>query len=150
MTAGLVLAVTAALLGPAGPSTASDTNHDIETGQSARLNLGATDLSEKRTVSTFAPGVTLTKISRGGTDSSLFWTDEVAIPSASTDPDAPAPALSSQADGQRVAHKLKAAGVDSRVEHGLIRNCGAKSDLPTELPQQDVTGTNPDELVTVA
>lgn len=30
---------------------------------------------------------------------------------------------------------------------GLIRNCGEKGDQPTALPQQDVTCTNPNELV---
>jgi hypothetical protein len=118
LTGGLVLAVCSALLGPAGPSQASDgQNGDSGADQGARLSLGATDLAEKRTVSTLAPGVTLTKISRGAADSSLFWTAEVAIPSDSPDPDAPASALSSQSGAQRIADKLRAAGVDARVEH---------------------------------
>jgi exopolysaccharide biosynthesis protein len=118
LTGGLVLAVCSALLGPAGPSQASDgQNGGSGADQGARLSLGATDLPEKRTVSTLAPGVTLTKISRGAADSSLFWTAEVAIPSDSPDPDAPASALSSQSGAQRIADKLRAAGVDARVEH---------------------------------
>lgn len=36
-------------------------------------------------------------------------------------------------------------GVDRSV--GRIRDCGAPGDLPTERPQQDVTCTNPDEIV---
>lgn len=118
LTGGLVLAVCAALLGPAGPSQASQgQNGDSGEDQGARLSLGATDLPEKRTVSALAPGVTLTKISRGAADSSLFWTAEVAIPSDSPDPDAPASALSSQTGAQHIADKLRAAGVDARVEH---------------------------------
>ncbi|MGM7778450.1 phosphodiester glycosidase family protein [Arthrobacter sp. KNU-44] len=118
VTGGLVLAVFSALLSPVGPTHADDVRTvGKSTDQGAHLNLGAADLPEKRTVTTLAPGVTLTKISRGGADSSLFWTAEVAIPSDSPDPDAPASALSSQATAQRTADKLKAAGVDARVEH---------------------------------
>ena len=118
LTGGLVLAVCSALLSPVGPTHADDrqkSHHGANHG--AHLNLGPADLPENRTVTTLAPGVTLTKISRGGTDPSLFWTAEVAIPSDSPDPDAPASALSSQAAAQRIADKLKAAGVDARVEH---------------------------------
>lgn len=118
LTCGLVLAVCAALLSPAGPSHADGSEKNgpgTDTG--AHLDLGAADLPEKRTVSTLAPGVTLTKISHGGPDASLFWTAEVAIPSDSPDPDAPASALSSQASAQHTVDKLKAAGVGARVEH---------------------------------
>jgi exopolysaccharide biosynthesis protein len=80
------------------------------------LNLGAPDLPESRTQKELAPGVTLTTIHRGGTDSSLFWTAEVAIPSTSPDPDAPSSALSDQATAQAVAAKLQAGGVVARVE----------------------------------
>ncbi|MDN4642644.1 phosphodiester glycosidase family protein [Arthrobacter sp. PsM3] len=117
LTGGLILAVCSAFLSP-GPTQADDGQRsDNGPGQPVHLNLGATDLPENRTVTTLAPGVTLTKISRGGADSALFWTAEVAIPSDSPDPDAPASALSSQAKAQATADKLKAAGVDARVEH---------------------------------
>lgn len=118
LTGGIVLTVFSALLSPVGPTHADPVKtHDDGADQAAHLNLGAADLPENRTVTTLAPGVTLTKISRGGADSSLFWTAEVAIPSDSPDPDAPKSALSSQATAQRTADKLKAAGVDARVEH---------------------------------
>ncbi|MDQ0028445.1 phosphodiester glycosidase family protein [Arthrobacter bambusae] len=118
LTGGLVLAVVSALLGPVGPGHADDgRKSDNSTDQSAHLTLGAADLPESRTVTSLAPGVTLTKIKRGGADTSLFWTAEVAIPSDSPDPDAPTSALSSKDSAQRTADKLKAAGVDARVEH---------------------------------
>ncbi|SDK53813.1 Sporulation related domain-containing protein [Arthrobacter sp. ov407] len=118
LTGGLVLAVCSALLSPVGPAHADDSQTgDAGANQGAHLNLGPADLPENRTVTTLAPGVTLTKISRGGADPSLFWTAEVAIPSESPDPDAPASALSSQATAQHIADKLGAAGVDARVEH---------------------------------
>ncbi|MCX2748847.1 phosphodiester glycosidase family protein [Arthrobacter sp. MI7-26] len=117
LTGGLVLAVISAILSPVGPTHADDGQiSEHGTDRNTHLNLGAADLPENRTVTTLAPGVTLTKISRGGADSSLFWTAEVAIPSDSPDPDAPASALSSQATAQRTADKLKAAGVDARIE----------------------------------
>ena len=55
------------------------------------LDLGPTNLTETRVVSTLARGVTLTKISRGASDPALVWTLEVLIgPAAgSPDPDAP-------------------------------------------------------------
>jgi exopolysaccharide biosynthesis protein len=118
LAGGLVLAVCSAILNPVGPARADgNQSSDNGAGQSAHLNLGAADLPENRTVTTLAPGVTLTKITRGAADPSLFWTAEVAIPSDSPDPDAPASALSSQATAQRTADQLKAAGVDARVEH---------------------------------
>ncbi len=118
LTGGLVVAVVSALLSPVGPARADDgrIGHN-GMDQGSHLNLGAADLTESRTVTTLAPGVTLTKISRGGADSSLFWTAEVALPSDSPDPDAPTSALSSQDTAQRTADKLKAAGIDARVEH---------------------------------
>jgi hypothetical protein len=110
----MAIAVSSALLGPVAPTQADATTPAATA--SARLNLGAPDLPETRTEQVLAPGVTLTAIHRGAQDSSLFWTAEVAIPSDSPDPDAPSSALSSQVDAQKVAAKLKAAGVDSRVE----------------------------------
>ncbi|MCZ2404957.1 hypothetical protein IV498_17765 [Paenarthrobacter sp. Z7-10] len=69
----------------------------------ATLNLGAPDLVETRTSTALTAGVTLTKISRGSTDSSLFWTAEISIPADSPDPDAPSTALSTPADAQIMA-----------------------------------------------
>lgn len=112
--AGLTVAVSFALLGPVGPTEAAGTSGPVVAP--AHLNLGAPDLAETRTETTLAPGVTLTKIHRGGTDSSLFWTAEVGIPSSSPDPDAPSSALSSEANADAVAAKLDAAGIDARVE----------------------------------
>lgn len=66
MSGGLVLAVCSALIGPVGPSSADNNAGDDVTGnQPIHLNLGAADLPEQRTASTLAPGVTLTRISRG-------------------------------------------------------------------------------------
>lgn len=118
LTGGLLLAFCAALLGPVGPTQADEGQRGPEDqDRPVNLNLGAGDLPEHRTTRALAPGVTLTKISRGGADSSLFWTAEVAIPSDSPDPDAPASALSSQVKAQAIADKLKTAGVEARVEH---------------------------------
>lgn len=121
VTGGLILAVVAALVSPAGPSQADDgrngpADSPASTTPGSHLNLGASDLPEQRTISTLAPGVSLTKIRRGGADAALFWTAEVALPSDSPDPDAPASALSSQAKAQETADKLTAAGIEARVE----------------------------------
>ncbi|GAB4098528.1 phosphodiester glycosidase family protein [Sinomonas halotolerans] len=87
------------------------------TAQAGRLALGAEDLPETRTVTQLAPGVTRTSITRGAPSASLFWTAEVAVPSDSPDPDAPASAISSREGAERTAERLRAAGVDARVEH---------------------------------
>jgi hypothetical protein len=67
LTGGLVLAVCSALLSPVGP-THADGSQRGGTGeaQGAHLDLGPADLPENRTVSALAPGVSRTKISRGG------------------------------------------------------------------------------------
>jgi phosphodiester glycosidase/sporulation related protein len=80
------------------------------------LPLGPDNLSETRDTRTLQPGVTLTTIVRGQTDPNAGWTVEVAIPSSSPDPDAPATAISDQAAAQKSADKLRAAGLDPRVE----------------------------------
>ncbi|GAB2555929.1 phosphodiester glycosidase family protein [Kribbella endophytica] len=85
-------------------------------GPSARLPLGPADLPESRVSSTLLPGVTLTEITRGQAGAGSFWTVEVAIPSSSPDPDAPATALSDKAGADAASAKLKAAGLDARVE----------------------------------
>ena len=110
-----------AFLAPAGAATAAaGTAHQaaaVAPDPSAKLDLGAPGLPESRTVTTLAPGLTRTSITRGTPNQDFFWTAEVAVPSTSPDPDAPASALSTQAQAQEVADKLIAAGVVARVEH---------------------------------
>jgi hypothetical protein len=60
--------------------------------------------------------VTLTTIVRGQVDPKSVWTVEVAIPSSSPDPDAPATAISDRATADVAAGKLRAAGLEPRVE----------------------------------
>jgi exopolysaccharide biosynthesis protein len=110
----------ACLVAPAGPSTAAPTAPAQVTAApvaSGSLDLGAADLPEHRTVTTLAPGLTRTSITRGTPNPGLPWTAEVAIPSASPDPDAPASALSTEAQARSVASKLQGAGIPARVEH---------------------------------
>ena len=103
---------------PAGASSAAPhTPAQDQQAAAAHLDLGSPDQPESRDVTTLAPGLTRTTITRGTPNQDFFWTAEVAVPSTSPDPDAPASALSSQARAQMVADKLKASGVDSRVEH---------------------------------
>ncbi|HEU4426059.1 MAG TPA: phosphodiester glycosidase family protein [Pilimelia sp.] len=82
------------------------------------LPLGPAGLEESRSTRTVQPGVTLTRIVRGHTDPSAVWTVEVAIPSGpgSPDPDAPPAAISDEADARATADRLRAAGLDPRVE----------------------------------
>ncbi|ONI68246.1 sporulation domain-containing protein [Kribbella sp. ALI-6-A] len=82
----------------------------------AGLPLGPANLAETRQTSTLQAGVTLTTITRGQTGPGSTWTVEVAIPSSSPDPDAPATALSDKAGADAAAAKLKAAGLEPRVE----------------------------------
>ncbi|VXB82648.1 phosphodiester glycosidase family protein [Arthrobacter sp. 8AJ] len=108
-------------LTPAGPSTAAPTapapDQKAAAPSSTHLDLGAKDLPETRNVTTLAPGLTRTTITRGTPNQDFFWTAEVAVPSTSPDPDAPASALSTQSQAQMVADKLNAAGLTARVEH---------------------------------
>ncbi|MDJ0460032.1 phosphodiester glycosidase family protein [Arthrobacter sp. NQ7] len=108
-----------AFLTPAGASTAAPAAPDQQNAapSSAHLDLGAQDLPETRNVTTLAPGLTRTTITRGAPTQDFFWTAEVAVPSTSPDPDAPASALSTQAQAQMVADKLTATGLTARVEH---------------------------------
>lgn len=118
--AAVTLGLPAALLTPTGVSfaDASAPVSQVDGQQEGRkLELGAPDLPETRTVTTLAPGLTRTSITRGAPDASVFWTAEVAIPSTSHDPDAPASALSDVATAQEVALKLRDAGVQAGVEH---------------------------------
>lgn len=118
--AALALGLPAAFLTPAGPSAAAPSlpaTPGAAAGRTETLQLGAPDLPEARTVTELAPGLTRTSIIRGAEDPSLVWTAEVAIPSASPDPDAPASALSDESHARAVAGKLQAAGIEARVEH---------------------------------
>ncbi|MFJ6026600.1 phosphodiester glycosidase family protein [Pseudarthrobacter sp. NPDC092424] len=115
----LAVSLPFAFITPAGPSTAAPTVPTSDQGNGApallsQLNLGAHDLPETRNVTTLAPGLTRTTITRGTPNQDFFWTAEVAIPA--TTPDATASALSTEAQAQAVADKLSAAGVPARVE----------------------------------
>jgi hypothetical protein len=99
------------------PSSATSTRTGSTT--SARhLDLGPRDLPETRTTTTVQPGVTLTSITRGGTDASLFWTLEalIAATPGSPDPDAPPRVLTDRASAQAQAERLRAKGFQPRVE----------------------------------
>lgn len=117
----LAVTLPVAFLAPAGASSAAPgTAHQaaaVAPDPSAKLDLGAPGQPESRTVTTLAPGLTRTSITRGTPNQDFSWTAEVAVPSTSPDPDAPASALSTQSQAQEVADKLNAAGVVARVEH---------------------------------
>jgi exopolysaccharide biosynthesis protein len=118
----LAVSLPIGFLAPAGASIAAPTapapdQQNAAPAPTAPLDLGAADLPETRTVTALAPGLTRTTITRGTPNQDFFWTAEVAVPSASPDPDAPASALSTQAQAQLVADKLNAAGLSARVEH---------------------------------
>lgn len=117
----LAVSLPFAFLTPAGASTAAPTaparDQQTAASQPSHLDLGAQDLPETRNVTTLAPGLTQTTITRGAPNQDFFWTAEVAVPSISPDPDAPASALSTQAQAQKVADKLTAANLTARVEH---------------------------------
>jgi len=116
----LAVSLPVAFLAPAGASTAAPATTADQTAmpvQADHLDLGAPDQPETRNVTTLAPGLTRTTITRGTPNQDFFWTAEVAVPSTSPDPDAPASALSTQAQAQMVADKLNAAGITARVEH---------------------------------
>jgi exopolysaccharide biosynthesis protein len=116
----LAIGLPAAFLAPAGVSTAAPgvpAEQAVTPAPSTHLDLGAADLPESRTVTSLAPGLTRTAITRGTPNQDFFWTAEVAVPSTSPDPDAPGSALSAQAPAQMVADQLTAAGIPARVEH---------------------------------
>jgi hypothetical protein len=108
--AGLALVAPPAVATPPAPRSVA--------ALSRALPLGPAGLEESRTTRTLQPGITLTRIVRGHTDPSAVWTVEVAIPSGpgSPDPDAPPAAISDEADARATADKLRAAGLDPRVE----------------------------------
>ena len=120
------LAVPVALLAVAGsavvlttPGAAVDSGAPaVDSSHRRGLPLGPADLPETRTTRSLAPGVTLTTIHRGTPDPQATWTVEIAIPSGagSPDPDAPATALKDEAAATATADRLRAAGLDARVE----------------------------------
>ena len=124
MTAGLALIAPQAAAGsprlPLGTAGLASPRPALGTAGlvSRRLPLGPAGLEETRTTRTLQPGVTLTRIVRGHTDPNAFWTVEVAIPSGpgSPDPDAPPAVIRDEADARATADRLRAAGLDARVE----------------------------------
>lgn len=104
------------LAAPASGSLPSADEQAAVTG--GRLDLGPADLPETRRTTELQPGVTLTRITRGGADTSLTWTVEALIPSTPTspDPDAPPRALSDEAAAREQADRLRAKGFEPRVE----------------------------------
>ena len=84
----------------------------------APLDLGPVGLAETRTVQLLQPGVTLTRISRGGPDAALAWTLEVRIPATATAPDPAAPprVIADRASADAEAQRLSAQGFVARVE----------------------------------
>jgi hypothetical protein len=108
--AGPALVAPPAIAAPSAPRTVVALGHP--------LPLGPAGLAETRTTRTLQPGVTLTRIVRGHTDPSAVWTVEVAVPSGpgSPDPDTPPAAISDEASARAAADRLRAAGLDPRVE----------------------------------
>ena len=104
------------------PSDAADRRPDAHGRPAAALpgplDLGPSDLAETRTTTAVQPGVTLTRITRGGTDPALFWTLEVLIApgSSSPDPDAPPAVIADRASAETEADRLRSEGFDARVE----------------------------------
>jgi len=113
LTAAALVAATA-LASPIGPTSAAPSP---EPGP-AHLDLGPADLHETRTTTTLQPGVSLTRITRGGHDAHLAWTLEVLVPATSTspDPDAPPRALSDRDSAEAQAARLRDQGFSARVE----------------------------------
>ncbi|MBT3154361.1 phosphodiester glycosidase family protein [Streptomyces sp. CHD11] len=95
----------------------------IQTSSAAKagrnvLPLGPSDLAETRITRTLQPGVTLTRIVRGGKDPALRWTVEVAVPGGDTspDPDAPPTVLKDRASAEEWAADLELDGFRARAE----------------------------------
>lgn len=124
-SSALVEGVSSASVPSGSVPDASGTGHAASSSTTAAaashrhgLPLGPANLPETRTTRTLAPGVTLTTIHRGMPDHTATWTVEIAIPSGSgsPDPDAPAAALKDEATASATADRLRAAGLDARVE----------------------------------
>ncbi len=115
--AGAALATSLVAASALAGTAVAQPPRDSSPAASTALPLGPANLSETRDTRSLQPGVTLTTIVRGQAGAQSFWTVEVAIPSSSPDPDAPAAALSDQATADATAAKLRAAGLDPRVEN---------------------------------
>ncbi|MGZ4438114.1 MAG: phosphodiester glycosidase family protein [Nocardioidaceae bacterium] len=113
-TAALV-APLAALHSAAAPASAAG---DPAAAASPHLDLGPADLPESRTTTRLQPGVTLTRITRGGDDPSLHWTLEALVPATSTspDPDAPPRSVTDRASADAETDRLRSKGFPARVE----------------------------------
>lgn len=114
--ASLALGLPAAFLSvPATPVAAeSGQARQAPALPAGELNLGAKGLPETRTTTELVPGATRTSIVRGAADTTYPWTAEVAIPAV-----APATGSSPLTDAARateVADRLRATGVEARVE----------------------------------
>jgi hypothetical protein len=102
----------------AAPDRRTDAHGRPGPGLPGPLELGPPGLSETRSTTSVMPGVTLTRIVRGGPDASLFWTLEVLIAPtpSSPDPDAPPAVIADRASAEAEADRLRADGFDPRVE----------------------------------
>jgi Phosphodiester glycosidase/SPOR domain len=83
----------------------------------AGLPLGPAELTESRSTTVLAPGVTLTLITRGTADPATVWTVEVAVPG---DPGQPATALADRVRAEALAERLRAGGFAARVEEVVV------------------------------
>ena len=99
---GLAAAATTAAPPVAIAASEPSASSASPSGSRLALDLGPAGLPETRSTTTVQPGVTLTRINRGGADPSLFWTHESPIPAIATspDPDAPPRAISDQDSAQ--------------------------------------------------
>jgi hypothetical protein len=128
MTVALLGLVAAATAAPAAgtptafaadrPPAAASKSTERRASQQPHVDVGPSDLPETRRTKTIQPGVTLTRIARGASDATLFWTNEIAIPatSSSPDPDAPPRSISDRASAEAEANRLQAKGFTARVE----------------------------------
>src|SRR5690349_19396479 len=114
----LLVSALAGLALVAPPAAAAPPATSPVTAVGRALPLGPAGLEESRTTRTLQPGVTLTRIVRGHADPNAVWTVEVAIPAgpSSPDPDAPPAAISDEAAARATADRLRASGLDGRVE----------------------------------
>ena len=115
LSGSAVLALSLAVGGPGATASPPPAATTLATAQ-AHLPLGPGNLPETRETRSLQPGVTLTTIVRGQAGPGSAWTVEVAIPSSSPDPDAPATALSDRPTADAAAARLRAAGLEPRVE----------------------------------
>ena len=147
MVASVAIATLAGTTGAASGATGTSTREVPPRllGLADPLDLGPAGLPETRTTTAVQPGVTLTRITRGAADRSLFWTLEALIPStaSSPDPDAPPRVLSDLESAQAQAARLRAKGFSPRVEPV---NQPAVADVPAGILGYRVrVGSFPDQ-----